>query len=97
MSISVFKSSHVHLLKSFVECDTSELVRKWQRFEHRDELVDVRADDVQIDGQVQRVYRCFVMAPDSGILVNVGWVMNKSAPHCLLCRTPFTWSQRARH
>lgn len=90
-------STHIHLLKVLVGCDTSELVRKWRRFEHGGKLVDVRVADVEINGQVQRVRRCFVLTPDSGILVNVGWVMNTSASYCLLCRTPFTWRRRARH
>lgn len=60
-------------------------------------LVDLRECEIKVLDRRHIVLRCFVHARDSGVFMNVGWMLNESVDFCLICRVDFSMLRRKHH
>lgn len=92
-------SYHVTRIKSIVYRKTEELLENLKtELKHPDgNLVDIRECEVRLGEHRFTMLRCFVNAKDSGVFVNVGWVINDHMDQCLLCRSFFSFFNRRHH
>ncbi len=92
-------SCHVARIKSIVYRKTDELLENLKsELKHPDgNLVDIRECEVKVGATHFSMLRCFVQAKDSGVFVNVGWVVNDRIEQCLLCRVYFSFFNRRHH
>ena len=61
-------------------------------------IVDIREQIFVLPGNDQRkLHRIYLNAEDSGVFVNVGWVLNEQHLQCLQCLQYFSFTRRRHH
>lgn len=77
---------------------TPDDIRKMILLNEKASIIDLRESEVKFETNFSiTIIRCFINTPDSGVLSNVGWVLNDGNHLCLLCQNEFGFLRWRHH
>ncbi len=92
---------HFHHMKNvtFKSVDTLLEFLKETKPSEQTLIVDIREENYCFPSRKSSIdiHRVFIQTTDSGVFINVGWVMNQDVLRCLLCYHSFNYTTRWRH
>lgn len=61
-------------------------------------IIDLKENKIQLSQRnTISIYRCFIRTNESDILNSIGWIVNESCNHCLVCIKKFSFLRRKHH
>ena len=92
-------AEHFHHMKTVVTKSTDKLVEFLHQVHHKDTIItDLRRIPIKFqDNTTLTVTRCYIHTADSGLLENVGWVINDNIAFCLVCKKDFGMARWKHH
>jgi hypothetical protein len=61
------------------------------------QLIDIRESEMRTRGKKYLIKRAFVATTESGVFMNVGWVINNDIEICLICKHFFNFFRWKHH
>ncbi len=94
-------ATHFHHMKNvtFKSVETLLEFLKETKPSEQTLIVDIREQSYSLPSRKSSIdiHRVFIQTTDSGVFINVGWVMNEDVSRCLLCCHSFNYTTRWRH